>query len=743
MRPPIVKRFRILAHFLRRGPRYHSLYLRWHLRRFAQKCFKPRFATADKFADAAFLAALRNRKSPNFLFAGEDIETIVSSVCPAAKAATIALADQVSRHEFSFRERDSVTLGNSIDWNMEIDGSIDWRWDLNRHAYFETLGFAYHYTGQEKYARSFIELFEDWLAKNPPEARSPNWSSPFEVGFRIGSWIWALFLFRNSRSLTDPCLGQLLAGIHTHCQFLYLNLEIHARNNHLLLEAKALYFASILFPELPNSKHWHQRALPVLLQEVSSQVFNDGVHGEMSTHYHRVIAGELLELQGLLVANDRTLPENVLRRLQQMVGYQLQVTRPDENLLLLGDSAQKDTYARVPVLELGQYLFAAQSSIESQDPGSEAALWRTKGLATKVVPAKVPHYHDSCAFPAGGMYFMNSGRSETDSMRVSIDCGPFGLKSDPHHGHADALSMELYCQERPWLVDSGVFGTDIPWPWRRYFRGTRSHNTVTIDGLDQSALLDSRRAWSTANASCSEWLTSPRLDYFSGTHDGYLRLPDPVKHTRRIWFVRNEYWVIADQLAANAHHDVEINFHCHEDLTVGLDERAARAIIHSRESGQLSVLYAANVEVRANLYKGTCDPIQGWRAEQSGRKSPAETLTLKSNGKLPATICTVLVPSRLAETPRSGTVSLARDYANDSLTIAVPFATWTDYFFIASQTNDRYYTVGPFETTAPVGFIREPKRQSIPCKAFYFSGDVRHASGRELSLNPDDDDGTL
>ena len=67
----------------------------------------------------------------------------------------------------------------------------------------------------------------------------------------------------------------------------------------------------------------------------------------------------------------------------------------------------------------------------------------------------------------------------------------------PHyaHGHADALSLLLQRRTAPCADRSGTYTYSTDEQWRRYFRGTRAHNTVTIDGLDQ-AVQDGPMAWS-------------------------------------------------------------------------------------------------------------------------------------------------------------------------------------------------------------------------------------------------------
>jgi len=57
----------------------------------------------------------------------------------------------------------------------------------------------------------------------------------------------------------------------------------------------------------------------------------------------------------------------------------------------------------------------------------------------------------------------------------------------PPHAHADGLSIQLWWDGSPVLVDPGSY-TYEPGPDRNWFRGTRAHSTLAVDGRDQFEL---------------------------------------------------------------------------------------------------------------------------------------------------------------------------------------------------------------------------------------------------------------
>ena len=373
----------------------------------------------------------------------------------------------------------------------------------------------------------------------------------------------------------------------------------------------------------------------------------------MSTHYHRVIAGELLELMLLYRLNELALPADVAATVEAMADFENCVMRPDGSLPLIGDSASDDTYARVSASRTGNFVFGLQNPAYAAPTADEGCRWR---LAS--VPVQEPRHvaTRSRAFPDGGYYVMRSGDSAREAMHAVINCGPFGLPIDPHHGHADALSIELFATGRPWIVDSGVYSTHADWPWRRYFRGTRGHNTVVVDGHDQAQLIDSRRASHLPQTVCTNWTAGHDEDVFDGRHDGFRRLGGNIVHRRVVHFVRGQYWVIIDILTGGGVHAVESLYHCPDDVRVELHDDQS-ATLRSDCGSHVKVAWASSATIEARVARGETDPVQGWYAEYSGLKRPAPALVLRAEQALPVVVATAFVPG----TDATPGLSLDRD----------------------------------------------------------------------------------
>jgi hypothetical protein len=246
---------------------------------------------------------------------------------------------------------------------------------------------------------------------------------------------------------------------------------------------------------------------------------------------------------------------------------------------------------------------------------------------------------------------------------LAFDCGPFGYKGGPIHGHADALAFDLYAYGRSLLTDCGTYSYHVGRDWRNYFRGTRAHNTIVIDGEDQSILVGSRRVDRVAQATLHHWMCNTDADFVDGSHDGYRRLAKPVTHRRQIVFVKPEYWIVVDLLTGPpARHHLEHIFHLVPSATPHLDRESKQVRVDQEgvpaitiapteplptkdlagETGMSS--QKAGIPLQVDVICGATDPIQGWVSFRSGEKLPAPVIRYSAEVQIPARLVTVLYP---------------------------------------------------------------------------------------------------
>ncbi len=757
--------------FAAKGPSYHYTYGLWRLRRRLSlgwvgtttlddetflTCLdleRPGLSevkhavsqTNYQAAKVKLTSYFQTRTEPSFFFKSEDVAQNLALIERSQQETTVRAADQICQNIFHFRHTEPVRFATGIDWLYRPTGNIDWTWDLNRHAYFETLGRAYHYTGDERYAQKMRALWLDWLAHNPAQVNQPNWASAFEVAFRINTWIWAFYYLRASAAF-DPEAGlAFLKGLSAHGRYLDANLELHVQNNHLLLEAKALAMLGLLFPEFKEAKNWRRRGLKVLYEQIRVQVCADGVHGERVTHYHRVIASELLELFVLLENNHLPIPPDIVEIFGRMVEFELWVTKPNGLIPLLSDSALEDTYLRFSTARGGP-AFLRRFELKSVAPWpDEATIWLIGHRRAKLYldsPA-TPISLDSRAFPEGGYFIMRQGQTAKSPYLV-FDCGPFGYRPVSSHGHADALSFELYAHGQTLVVDPGLYSTHLGDDWRNFFRGSSAHNTVVVDQKDQSLLLDIWRVYRPAQATLRRWLSSEHFDFVDGEHNGYERLPEPITHRRQIFFAKPEYWVVLDTLTGQGEHCFDLYFHFLPGVITQLEPRVG-AVRVGNEQGGLIVAPLAAGELRAEIIEGATGPIQGWVSLFSGEKQPAPTLRYRRKGGVPAQFCTVLYPFAnqappvVTVLPLEVAVEGRRLVANELTGLRIETAGSVDYLVVDRGPVGMRKMFEGYETEAQLTFIRRKRWNGELVKVIIRGGQGLLFQGRSLNSLSDKD----
>ena len=132
----------------------------------------------------------------------------------------------------------------------------------------------------------------------------------------------------------------------------------------------------------------------------------------------------------------------------------------------------------------------------------------------------------SVAYPDAGYYVMRGGGAQSDPTL----CSTAALWLRQRRAWARrCVELSATCRRVPFLVDSGTFSYNIGYAWRDAFRGTRAHNTLVVDGEDQSVPRD-RMSRNAAAQRARRW--SPRRGSTSSTVNttdtGACRIPSLI-----------------------------------------------------------------------------------------------------------------------------------------------------------------------------------------------------------------------
>lgn len=408
-----------------------------------------------------------------------------------------------------------------------------WRYNLH---YFDYLQHA------QRSVESKSHLVSDWIKQNPP-GTGDAWE-PYPVSLRIVNWI-KYFLERSSKC-GDTLPVEWLKSLRQQALWLERNIEYHILANHYLKNGVALYFAGAYF-EGPDADRWLKRGVKILREELDEQILEDGGHYERSPMYHSICVLDYLDVLNLARHSQEVLPPDdqatFAQKMTRSLDFLNDMCLPDNEIALFNDSAFRITPSPQDIIAYGKNVIGYEPPV------------RPSGLTTY-------------AHAASG-YFV----CRNDEDVIIIDCGCIGPDYQPGHAHCDMLSFELALDGRRVFVDSGVHDYE-PSEERAYARSTKAHNTVVVDGEDQSEIWGVFRV--ARRARPLEARIEQRPDgsvLFTGAHDGYRRLPGRPIHRRTITYDAKERWLVEDRLEGDGRHLMESYLHVHPDCRVIQDGR--------------------------------------------------------------------------------------------------------------------------------------------------------------------------
>jgi len=546
-----------------------------------------------------------------------------------------------------------LVFGKHLDYrDPDLVGDIKYLWEPNRHIHVVTLAQAWVLSGRNRYAEALIEHLDSWFF-SCPYGMGPNWSSALEVGLRLVNWAaaWQLIggvsspLFKSEEG--REFRGRWLRSVYQHAEFIRGWTSAHSSaNNHLIGEAAGLFVAALTWPHWSRGREWIGQSKRILEREALSQNAPDGVNREQAVWYQQFVLEMLVVSLLAGKANGEWFSADFESRVEAMMDFIASVMDAGGNVPMIGDAddgivmnlgLEEDPYR--PMLGVGALLFRRGDFKLKAGPLPERCRWLFVGSGGGENGASAGALYDSIdtektrlplrqTFPEGGYFVLGCDFDTPNEVRVVADAGPLGYRSIAAHGHADALAFTLSAGGEEFLIDPGTYAYHTQERWRQYFRGTSAHNTVRIDGRDQSEQGGNFMWLAKARSACSLWLSSAEKDTWEGWHDGYTRLEDPVKHRRMIELDKKaRRLLVEDTLEMAGEHQVEIFFHCHERCQV---DAIAGGYVISRGARSVRLLLPETEKSELRVERGALAPMLGWVSRRFDRREPATTIVWKA-----------------------------------------------------------------------------------------------------------------
>ncbi|WP_330356595.1 alginate lyase family protein [Streptomyces chartreusis] len=570
-----------------------------------------------------------------------------AAVPPDAAKRLIAEADRLmaGHAEFFGVVRDDMVdpdwchdpkTGRRAPWGYAFDvpyrsedtvGDIKQIWEPSRHQYLTVLAAAYAVTGDERYAERVAEHLRSWWAANAP-LRGVHWISGIELGIRLLSWVWIRRLLEGwpgAAGLFEDNPVALDQIWHHQRWLAAFPSRGSSANNHVIAEAAGQFAAACAFDWFPSSARWRADALRSLERHLRANTFGSGLNRELATEYHGLVLE--LGLAAVAEADAAGVPvpapvRLVLLRmtdaLAAVVDNRLRPPRQgdaDDGHGLIVDGAGTDRWASL--LATGDAVFG-RLAWWPEVTGSDV---RTPLLAALIRPGAIEVTRPAnrpAHFADAGMTVLRG----PEEIWCRCDGGPHGFLSIAAHAHADALSVEVRHDGVDVLADPGTYCYHGQPEWRRYFRSTLGHNTLQLDGDDQSVsggpFLWTRHARSrvlvadTSDENVARWCAE---------HDGY----QGSVHRRRVELTAASLELRIVDEVRGPNRSVRLAFHLGPAITAELVGNRA-VLTWTRDGEERSVVLDLPGHLSWQAHRGESDPPLGWYSAGFGRKEPATTL---------------------------------------------------------------------------------------------------------------------
>lgn len=438
-----------------------------------------------------------------------------------------------------------------IDWTYWPKKDNEIRWQLHRMYWWVPMGKVYYTTKNEAYAKEWVFQYQDWAKKNPMPTEEmvnvgarPNKDNydftwrPLEVSHRIEDQIIQFQLFLNAESFTAAFLTEFLINYANHANYILKNYT--PEGNHLLFQAQRMMYAGICFPELKEADTWLNSGITKLNEQIEEQVYADGMHYEMDLGYHLAAIDIFYQALRVATLNDKAsvFPQSYKDIIRKMITVTYNTNYPNDIAPLFSDGRQGSS--AVMKRNYNGWLDLFPNDQELMYFASES---RQEGAH--------PNYL-SKAFKESGFYVFRNDWSKGVIQMVVKNTPKAGWHNQPDNG-----TFELWYQGQNLFPDSGAYsygGDKAANQDRNWFRQTKVHNTLTLDGKNvnsQPKLV----AWNAEGEG--------KTDYLVIENESYPNL----KHRRTVYFVEKKFFVILDEAIGNAEGDVAIHYNFVEGET--------------------------------------------------------------------------------------------------------------------------------------------------------------------------------
>jgi hypothetical protein len=515
-------------------------------------------------------------------------------------------------------------------------GDVKYTWELNRHQHLTTLGRAYFYTKDEKFANEYRDEILQWIKSNPVEY-GINWASGLEIALRAISWIASMDFFypffeKDKKFINLFSKEIWYSGMHIYKNLFYT--EHLMRNNHLIGESVGLLIISLYFDRKGEANKWFNKSLKILKRESERQIRKDGSSIEESSSYE-VFSLYLLLIAVIAMRNNKiNVPNEIMESIERGANFIRCLVKPNGELAKYGDC--DDAKAIIlsnnnqisDVLNLSSVIFNKPDlkvNINHLFPENILFLLGAEALEkwNKMKNLKEKY---SKHFPEGKIGVINK-----NDIFFFVR---FGNISE--HAHADIGHFLFNLSGEDIIVDSGTYKYNTAKELRNYFRSTKTHNTLTLNGINQSLPVRTFSQFSLCKTVKFSYDKVDEFTEFYGTYQCAIK-KRVFMFSRKFIYHPDGLIAIIDRINGNGNFKGRLYFHLDPLVAISLPDKNIVKLTSTGNKKDIFMLSKScngkNLEMREK---------DSWISPSYGIKLKSSVLNFSYDSKLPLCFITLI-----------------------------------------------------------------------------------------------------
>lgn len=538
-------------------------------------------------------------------------ESIASFIYHSYPASDRGKSDMYTLYNRGERDKADLLLENTFDFEryepVQFEEPLTWREDPYNERYWRFLYYSLRWerhlltvgreTGRDIYFEKAAETIESFLDEGVDEEHA--WDDNHAAAFRAMMLTNAWWKLRQHNELGRGLSEKILSSISEHAEFLTDPRHYEEGTNHAVTQAAALYLLGNNFPDLPGAGEWKELGRERLDLGLASIIGLDGVIVENAPYYHFYTLEKYWEIYRYTNEQDLTISDDFNEKIARMVEYSTHILNPRNDMPLLGASIPRT------ITKSGEF-----REIANQNERFDYVL--TQGKRGAAPPRQ------NVFFNSAGQMIMRSGWGQkvpyTDEAHLVFDMGPY--RTD--HSDLDALTFSLYGKGGRIIRDTGLYTYETDNKFYNYFHGTRGHNTVVVDGLNQSR-------------------GEPEVGA-SGEGEGYVfqsalhNLYPGVEHKRGVLLIEGSAVVVVDELNSLTTHLYEQMFHLPPETVVTQRDKIIKAQIPGVNE-DVYIVELGEMPTSLNQEMGNTEDVRGLCAVAYEELQPCPEIVYSSQAR--------------------------------------------------------------------------------------------------------------